>query len=701
MLTLTMMAIPAKRGQWSVITLSDGREVKAQLMGDEYLHYWEDAEGRRYVMDETAQHFVLADMPRMKAHAAARKARMQVHRNKKMAQRRNGMQSNYTGSKKGLIILVNYQDVVFDESHTLDLYKQIANEENFTSNLGFKGSVHDYFLAQSRGQFDLTFDVYGPIELAHDQSYYGTNDSYGIDMHAEEMAVEACNQLKDEIDFTQYDWDGDGEVDQVFILYAGKGEANGGGRDTVWPHEWTLDEAGQELSIQGVRINTYGCSCELQPGGIDGLGTICHEFSHCLGYPDMYDIDYAGHYGMDTWDLMDHGSYNGRGFMPAGYTGYERMVAGWLMPIELKGSMEVSGMKALSEGGESYIVYNKGCPDEYFLLENRQKTHWDSALGGEGLLILHVDYDEELWRYNIVNTTGTFGEEDGIPVTLTNNHERCTVLHANNATTYTANPAFDAYPCNNVDSLTNNSRPSTRVFNRNIDGSYFMNIKILDIKNEDGLVAFRFLEDGSEPPVEPQRVDTLFYESFDQCAGKGGNDDEWSGHVGSSTFKPDQEWEENSAHGANQCAKVGTADKCGWLITPEIPLQGEATLTFRAAPWADEDNFMRVELAEGYWAELSETVFDPMTPSQWNDYTITLTGEDPVRLKFMANQNRFFIDEVVVVGPTSETPARPTAIRDVSRKDAADAPVCNLQGQRVGNHYKGIVVRRGKKVLVR
>lgn len=84
-----------------------------------------------------------------------------------------------------------------------------------------------------------------------------------------------------------------------------------------------LASAGQSLTLDGVKINSYACSAELSNTGIDGIGTICHEFSHCLGYPDLYDTDYTGNFGMSSFDLMDYGGYNGDGFCPAGYTAYE------------------------------------------------------------------------------------------------------------------------------------------------------------------------------------------------------------------------------------------------------------------------------------------------------------------------------------------------------------------------------------------
>lgn len=146
------------------------------------------------------------------------------------------------------------------------------------------------------------------------------------------MVAEACLAADSEVNFADYDWDGDGEVDQVFVLYAGLGEAAGGDDDTVWPHMWNLSSSDyrKSLTLDNVKVDTYACSSEMTkdydtfgyPDIVSGIGTFCHEFSHCLGYPDMYDMNYKN-FGMATWDLMDYGNYNGKGFIPSGYTAYE------------------------------------------------------------------------------------------------------------------------------------------------------------------------------------------------------------------------------------------------------------------------------------------------------------------------------------------------------------------------------------------
>ena len=123
---------------------------------------------------------------------------------------------------------------------------------------------------------------------------------------------------------------------------------------------------------------------------VDGIGTICHEFSHCLGLPDMYDTQ-GNQYGMGTYDLMDQGSYNGDSFQPPYYSAYEKWYCGWATPTELSEATTVKDMKPVAEGGQTFVIYNDNHKDEYYLLENRQQQGWDGSLYGKGLMITHVD----------------------------------------------------------------------------------------------------------------------------------------------------------------------------------------------------------------------------------------------------------------------------------------------------------------------
>ena len=238
------MAIPAKRGVVRTIQLVDGTTVQATLIGDEHMRYMQDANGNKYVSNGEGK-YVVANIEAMQKRAVERRMKSDQRRMKRLP-RKAAENNAIVGSKKGLIILVQFSDLSFKDGHDNALFNSIANEVGYNQN-GFNGSVHDYFDAQSRGQFDLTFDVVGPVTLSQNYAYYGQNNSAGDDMRPEQMVVEACNLVEDMVDFNDYDWDGDGEVDQVYIVYAGKGEADGGAKDTIWPHEWELSESERRI----------------------------------------------------------------------------------------------------------------------------------------------------------------------------------------------------------------------------------------------------------------------------------------------------------------------------------------------------------------------------------------------------------------------------------------------------------------------
>lgn len=504
-------AIPVKRGQWRTIRLADGTSVKVELRGDEWAHYWQGEDGRVFVADT-----MVADRYRETTIAAINKrteARRSVaverrsQRLRRMAKVPSarapfGQGGDIIGTKKGLVILVGFDDLAFEEGHTKRLYERILNEKNYDVP-PFTGSVHDYFVDQSLGKFDLTFDIIGPVTVSKSYSYYGKNDTSGNDMHPTEMVREALDLISDSVNFADYDWDGDGEVDQVFVLYAGHGEADYSDVDpaTIWPHEWQLIADGSPApTYDGITVDTYACSNETAfDGTISGIGTICHEFSHCLGFPDEYDMN-GDNFGMSRWSLMDYGSYNGgndNGYQPSGFTSYEKMTAGWLTPVVLDSdTVEVRAMQPLEETDEAYVIYNKANPDEYYLLENRQQIGWDASQCGSGLLILHIDYDADIWSNNFVNTEGYYYTSRG--TMKKNDHQRCTIFHADNKTgSWNSDLAGDPYPYNSNDELTSTSTPAAIFYNANEDGSYNMNGSICNItQNDDGTVSFTYL-----PPV--------------------------------------------------------------------------------------------------------------------------------------------------------------------------------------------------------
>lgn len=508
---MTAHAVPAKPGQTRLLTLADGSTVSALLVGDEHGHFWQTADGKSYQDVDGKGFFQPIDRKALLERASVRRAAINFKRMRRLPGRHNaGEASSITGEKKGLIILVNFSDVSLQPAHDDALYQRIANEKNFSYG-SFKGSMHDYFYDQSQGKFELSFDVVGPVTTSNPQAYYGANDDNGYDSHPAEMVIEALKLADPQVNYADYDWNSDGVVEQVYLVYAGMGEADGGAASTIWPQEWRLSEAAYygdgsgPQTLDGVRIDTYACGSELNgEADIDGIGTMCHEFSHCLGYPDLYDADYSGGQGMGYWDLMSSGCYNDNGYRPAGYTSYERWVAGWETPTELTYTQSISNMEALQNGGGAYIIYNKGNRNEFFLLENRQKVGWDASLPGAGLLILHVDYDASAWANNQPNDDPS--------------HQRMTWIAADNDYQYEmfednkyytfVGMASDTYPCGDNNSFSKESTPAAKLYNNNTDGTKYLDSSVKDItQNSDGTVSFQFK--GLEVAVSDPNTNTF------------------------------------------------------------------------------------------------------------------------------------------------------------------------------------------------
>lgn len=689
LISTLVLAVPAKRGLWKTVKLTDGTEVKVELRGDEFFHYWRSADGRAFKMSEKTGIYEEANLNDMTVKAAKRRNTANETRVKRSPLMRAADKRNaYEGEKKGLIVLVNFTDVKFKSEHTLDLYKRIANEEGF-SEMGFRGSVKDYFKDQSYGKFSLDFDVVGPVELSHECAYYGSPAGGESDNMPAigQMVVDACTAAAKEYDLSTYDWDGDGEVEQVFILYAGYGEATGGESWTIWPHEYVLRGAiGNKVKIGDVYIDTYACGNELVPTGnsyqTSGLGTICHEFSHCLGLPDMYDTSDNGYYGMGSWSLMDQGSYNGDQFCPAGYTSYERMYSGWLQPTELTDDCQIDNMKALTDNEEAYIIYNDNNKNEYYLLENRPATGWDSYTPNSGMLILHVDYNAMAWASNTVNSTS---------------RQRCTIFPADNsASLYTE--TGDTYPYSYNNSLTNSSTPAATLNNKNTDGSMFMNKSIRNItKNSDGTISFSFENENNAREDYDLPQSYIFYESFDKCNGKGGNDGKFNATTSGSIVYDHSGWKVPSGRQAAQCALLGSTTVTGQATTPEITMTGECTLMFKAAPYASETNSIKIEIAEGS-GTISKSSFI-LSANRWSAFSTKINANGPVKIRFYVDDGRFYLDKVCV---TDGTVSGIDSVTTDNNK-VTDNRIYSIDGRYMGKDMnalkKGIYIINGKKIV--
>ena len=670
-------AVPAKRGIWKTFTLKTGQTVQVQLCGDEFLHFWEDKDGNRYSYD-TSDGLKPANMAQLRTRAQVMRQQACPDNiiRKNLLAGANGSTSltrgvSYTGKKKCLILLAQFSDKKFTMNDPKAFYNRVANEPGFNEG-NFKGSVADYFKAQSNGKFEMNFDVMGPYTLG-EQAYYGKNEGGQQDVNVQAMISGCLGKAAAEgIDFSPYDWDGDGEMEMVFVVYAGRGEATGGGDNTIWPHKGRMTNS---VKCGNKTLINYACSNELSTSNeVDGIGTICHEFSHCFGYPDAYDVNYTGLYGMGTWDLMCQGNYNGNGFTPAGYTAYEKYAAGWITPIELKENTSVSGIKPLADGGDAYIFKNPNNSDEYYLIENRQQKGWDAGLAGSGIIINHIDYNLKAWNYNIPNSMMA-----GI-----NDHERISLIPADNIKS-NKNEENDPWPYGNKNRLANNTTPACDTYNLNTDGTKLMNIILSDMAiAADGTASFSF-QNLNKNNVEQNYI---FQETFDKCLGTGGNDGKGfytSGNANlfaSGAFSPDKNgWTSNvqTYKGGSQCARVGKRDATNITFTsPEIKINGDVTLTFKAAPYDLSSKTMTVTVNNG----TVETATFKLEPNKWNECSTKITANGRVKITFASDA--FFIDEVYVAeGSTS-------GISNIVLSDKQVKAYYNVLGEKSNVPFEGL-----------
>lgn len=410
--------------------------------------------------------------------------------------RRTSEVNPYIGDRRQLVILVAFADRLFkdDETTTMELWDKIFNTKNLTE-APYKGSVHDYFFAQSYSQLNLTFDLQY-VQLSENCEKYRSwdmryDDPADNDDNSQYLVQDIMEVLKTrDIDWSLYDWDGDGYVNQLLIVYAGEGMNDGGGKNSIWPHQWWLSEHLKDhqpdVYCDPVKVN-YGdkdylvdsyCAIEEIGGSYASFGTICHEYSHCFGFPDFYNsaTRYVG-----AWDLMDDGNYNGGGYCPPGYSAHERMLMGWLDITELSEPTVINDLGSLEEQSQAYLIRNDGYANEYYIVENRQQTGWDQYLPGSGIVIFHIDYDEDVW-------------ENGLPNKPS--HKRYTIIPANNITSYSRKDAVEwTYPYGENDSLTNLSKPAASLLHENIDGTKFMNKPIWNMEVTGGVASFTFIEE--------------------------------------------------------------------------------------------------------------------------------------------------------------------------------------------------------------
>lgn len=410
--SLLTSAKPAYQGGM-LIQMEDGQQVMAYQHGDEYGHYTTLADGTWVKQCSNGTWKVTQALTEEQIQAK------RAQHPRRIAQQTNTA-SPLNIAPKGLVIMVNFKDKMF--KMTQAEMDSMINGVNYKREYKYKsdtirsrGSARQYFIDQSYGQYQPVFDVVGPFNLPKKMAYYGENSWYGTDSYPEEMVETACEYARDSahVDFSQYDNDNDGIVDFVYVFYAGYGEADGGGDNTIWPHSYDIAyDWGYTETFNGKSLGKYACSNEINylSKEHDGIGTFVHEFSHVLGLPDLYATNNSTHKTTGAWDVMDYGPYNNDSNTPPAYSAYERFFMGWLTPTLLTDSATVtlrttgdSAALIVTQSGTHNLVGNDPTPKKFYLVENRQNKGWDEYLPGHGLLITKIQYDYSDWTNNSVN----------------------------------------------------------------------------------------------------------------------------------------------------------------------------------------------------------------------------------------------------------------------------------------------------------
>ena len=407
----------------------------------------------------------------------------------------------HTGSPKALVILAEFADTTFTIQNTKQVFTNyLMNEGHFTEtayaqNRNYKG-VRGYFKDCSYGQFTPTFDVVGPVKLPKPQTYYGAGNDNITD-----LMTDACNAVDNEVDFSQYDANGDGLVDLVYIIYAGHSANYRGNASTdIWPKSGTTILS---KTFDGKSIRRYGVSNELagrenkkkEKETINGIGLFCHEFSHTLGLPDIYayktDAEDQNDQGMELWDLMDGGTEVQGGRVPSPYLAWEREAMGWMTIDKLTSDQQVTDLKSLENGGKAYKILNKNVANEFIVLQSIQQggwyQGWTKTQIPKGLLAYRISYPYD--KVNIFDFPNNVKGKPRVIVVPADGEVLSAMNSGGDFNKYITNLTNDLYPLG--------SKNSINEF-KMYDGSK-LKCKIINITQNDAnkTVSFKFIADAT------------------------------------------------------------------------------------------------------------------------------------------------------------------------------------------------------------
>ena len=523
---IAAVAVPAKPG-WHTLNQSDGTTLRVQAVGNAFNHALLTSDGLMVALGNDGDFYYtssLTGLTTVRAHevkdrTASETAFIEAQRSHLTMQPKefkpihgkpafgvggSNAESDVPaqGTRKVPIILVEYQDKKFKNTR----------EQIISAMLTGNTSVQQYFKDQSNGKYDPDFEVFGIYTLSQNRQYYGGNNSSGDDKGLGAMVTEACQMAAaDGVSFSPFDTNNDNYCDVVIVIYAGVGEAQASYTvpSSIWPCNWNLQSASYyglggngafRPNGSGPYVNNFAVFNEVHGSNdngstIDGIGTFCHEFGHCLGLPDFYDTNYGGHYGMGYWDIMDTGCYANDTYTPVGYSAYEKNFMGWVdYVIPNPGTyytLPIWNQKN-EDTDKALFLQSDINGNEFFIIENRRQQGWDRYLPAQGLLIHHITYSASRWQANTPNNQ---------------NIQLVTIMPADN-TLSTNNESGDTWPRNGKTEFTDSSTPAAKLnmaANGNISGNAgYLGKPVTEmVINGDGTASFWYMKGAiTDPTIE-------------------------------------------------------------------------------------------------------------------------------------------------------------------------------------------------------
>ena len=711
-----LMAAPALPGKM-VAKQADGTMITIQKLGDEHYHMTVTEDGYPLKYNFTTNNYEYAElteqglvssnivaMPVAQRDARAKaylqkldkEVMMQIAEKQFSAAKVNALQSvaakksnangpkrvkisdvPTTGKQKVLNILVEFSNCKFSMSDPKAYYDRFFHEKGFNEN-GSYGSVHDYYYEGSGHNYDPDIDCYGPIQVSGTYQSYAGNE--GTE-NAYKMIQEACKLLYQQgVDLSPYDTDGDGVVDNVYVIYAGYGQADSNKPNTIWPHSWNLSNIGADIQLGNVKIDRYATSQEIngQSNKPVGIGTFVHEFGHVLGLADHYNtMNAAASNTPGAWDVMCAGSYNGDQNCPATFTAFERYSLDWLKLTELNATTDTFvKVTPLEDKNAAFRVSIPNKNYEYFIIENRQPGNWFLTNNPGGVMETHIAYNRNQWQFNTLNNE--------------KKKKRCHCI--------TADQSEINYSVNSSQLYGNNVNNITRFplySGVNLDDSEIYRVLL----HEDGTATFNFRQrtiDGEYKPTTGQYYSLV--RSVDELA------------TGDSVIVVN----------GNNTLSVGTTfrDGLGKVAAVNVAQDGLViangdvhafTVRKNTTSWA-------LKVGNSYLAISRDglTTTSSLTNGRFDlainngEASISFTANYANHLLSIDDQN--YLTSVVSSNPSAlriyklNTAAGIEGTTVAPEQQSAEKVVYNLQGQRVnsnGKLPKGIYIINGKKTVVR